>query len=342
MTNSPVRSRAVWYGVGGLAALALGVAAWARVGLLNLPAPPRGITPDDAGLEGLEALRRLDDFVRFGGAMPASLPTELQSASAAVRDALAMLRGGDASVALDRMRDGVRAAPDSLVLGNAYRVAVFGLKRDFLATAHRAASPTTDLPDHLREEPFAFLGDLARSHPSRALDLQLALAWVDQMLLFPALEIKAPSSVEAVRILSRVLEAHPGYVPALFARGLNHLHRPARLVWPETANTPRDAAARDIGLCVSIGRRIGGASPRLEATLCIALGDAYVKAGRFETARSWWQVAQNLCREADITDAVGRRFAWPDETVLDQLERELDRGRSDLDRPMTDLARMWT
>lgn len=335
-----VRTRNGWYLLAGAAALGLGVAAWARVGLLNLPSPPAGVTAHSAGLAGLDELRRLDDFVRFGAPAPASLAAAVRPAADAVREGLSLLPA-DVPAALERMRAGLRLAPDNIVLANAYRIAVFGLKREFLAASHRSAAPTPEFPDYLRDEPIAFLGLLAREHPSREADLQLALAWVDQMLLFPALEIKAPSSVEAVRILSRTLAAHPGYVPALFARGLNHLHRPARLVWPETASTPRDAAARDVGLCIAIGRRLGGASPRLEATLCLALGDSYVKAGRFETARSWWQVARNLCRDADLADATGRRFSWPDESILDQLEIELDRGRSDLDRPMTDLAMMW-
>ena len=162
------------------------------------------------------------------------------------------------------------------------------------------------------------------------------------MLLFPALEIKAPASVQSVDLLTQVLDKdYPAYVPALFARGLNHLHRPARLVWPESARTPKDAAARDIGRCVAIGRRLGAGSARLQATLALSLGDAYVKAGRLNVARSWWQIAQNLCRDEDLQTAVRRRYAWQNEEILDRLEDELDRGRSELDHPMTDLALMW-
>jgi hypothetical protein len=161
--------------------------------------------------------------------------------------------------------------------------------------------------------------------------------------LFPALEIKAPSSVEAVDLLSDLIDhGHAAYVPALFARGLNHLHRPARLVWPESAKTPRDAAVQDIGRCVAIGRKLGAGSPRLQATLAMTLGDAYVKAGEPSVARSWWQVAQNLARsDSSLQEAVRRRYGWNDEEILDRLEEELDRSRSQLDRPMTDLALMW-
>ena len=79
----------------------------------------------------------------------------------------------------------------------------------------------------------------------------------------------------------------------------------------------------------------------MQAILALSLGDAYVKAGRLNVARSWWQITQNLCRDEDLQTAVRRRYAWQNEEILDRLEDELDRGRSELDHPMTDLALMW-
>jgi hypothetical protein len=73
----------------------------------------------------------------------------------------------------------------------------------------------------------------------------------------------------------------------------------------------------------------------------MTLGDAYVKTGRLNVARSWWQIAQNLCHDDDIQQAIRRRYAWGDEEILDRLEEELDRARMELDHPMTDLAMMW-
>ena len=240
------------------------------------------------------------------------------------------------------MRDGVRKEPGNLVLGNAYRIAVFRLRRDFVNESRKHGEPTPKFPPCLDRQPIAFFEELVRDHPSRETKLQLALAWVDEMLLFPALEIKAPSSVEAVKILTDIIDhGNEYYVPALFARGLNHLHRPARLVWPEADKTPKDAAAHDIGLCVAIGRKLGVGSAHLQAILAMTLGDAYVKAGRFGVARSWWQIAQNLCHDDGIQLAVQRRYAWRDEEILDRLEEELDRARTELDHPMTDLALMW-
>jgi hypothetical protein len=157
--------------------------------------------------------------------------------------------------------------------------------------------------------------------------------------------------VQSVDILTEMLEGLPAegsalvgnsyYVPALFARGLNHLHRPARLVWPETEKTPRDAAVQDIGRCVAIGRGLRAGSDRLQAVMAMTLGDAYVKAGRYDLARSWWQIAQNLSSDEEVQAGVRRRYGWQDEEILDRLEEELDRARAQLDRPMTDLALMW-
>jgi hypothetical protein len=66
-----------------------------------------------------------------------------------------------------------------------------------------------------------------------------------------------------------------------------------------------------------------------------------VKAGRYDLARSWWQIAQNLSSDEEVQAGVRRRYGWQDEEILDRLEEELDRARAQLDRPMTDLALMW-
>ncbi len=321
--------------------------AWSRVGLLGLPAVSSGVTIASAGLSGLEHAAEMDKFVRARPDSAELLSSRGPDDSAMipawrVRTGINYLAAGETALGLETMREGVRNAPGDLVLANAYRMEVFRLRRGFLNEARGRGELTPRFPPHLDRQPIAFLEELVATHPSRETKLQLALAWVDEMLLFPALEIKAPSSVEAVKILTDVIEnGNEDYVPALFARGLNHLHRPARLVWPEADKTPPDAAARDIGLCVAIGRKVGVGSDRLQASLAISLGDAYVKAGRFGVARSWWQIAQNLCHDDDLQQAVRRRYGWGDEDILDRLEEELDRARSALDHPMTDLALMW-
>jgi hypothetical protein len=318
-------------------AVTAGVALF-RVGLLGLPAAPAGVTAESAGLADLPAMRELHERLLSEAEPVVALPP----GATLVRRGLSRCRTGDTAAGLAQMREGLQLEPNSMVLANAYRMAVFGLRRDALAAARKQGIAAPQFPPELERQPIAFFEALHRQHATRETSLHLALAWVDEMLLFPALEIKAPASVQAVDLLTKTIEdGHVGYVPALFARGLNHLHRPARLVWPESERTARDAAAQDIGRCVAIGRRLGLGTPRLQATLALSLGDAYVKAGRPGVARSWWQLAQNLNRDTEMQEAVRRRYAWQNEELLDRLEEELDRSREALDRPMTDLSFMW-
>ena len=344
LTKRLPQSRKVFWIVGLLVIAGVAVLAWFRVGMLDLPAVPGGLTLKTAGLADLQQMKELNALIWSEPQSGSSSPNAgaLPEAARLVQNGIADYRRGDTTAALDAMRRGIRLDPKNLVLANAYRMVVFRLRRDFLAASRRALAVTPKFPPELDGQPIAFFEELDRQHASRETKLHLALAWVDEMLLFPALEIKAPASVQSVDLLTQVIDKDdPAYVPALFARGLNHLHRPARLVWPESARTPKDAAARDIGRCVAIGRRLGAGSARLQATLALCLGDAYVKAGRLNVARSWWQITQNLCRDEDLQTAVRRRYAWQNEEILDRLEDELDRGRSELDHPMTDLALMW-
>ena len=320
--------------------LALAMFAWFRAGLLDLPAVSANLTLESAGLSGLDQMKQLNDLI--WSAPQSNSPPALTPAAALVQRGIAAYRRGETKDALEQMRQGIQFDPNNLVLANAYRMVVFALRRDFLAAARREMIATPKFPPELDQQPIVFFEELDKQRHTRETKLSLAFAWVDEMLLFPALEVKAPSSVEAVNLLTHVIDSgNPGYVPALFARGLNHLHRPARLVWPESAKTPRDAAAQDIGKCVGIGRKFDTGSARLQATLAMSLGDAYVKAGRLGVAHSWWQIAQNLCHDDDLQSAIHRRYGWQNEEILDRLEEELDRSRSELEHPMTDLALMW-
>ena len=331
------RPKGPWRALVALAIIAVAAVAWFRVGLLDLPAIPADVTLAASGLNDLESLKGLDDYLRAASEGPAPTP-----GAALARQGLAAAHRGDEAAGLETMRQAIRREPDNLVLANAYRMECFQLRRDFLKSAAAHSSLLPPFPAHIAKEPISFFESLASEHPSRETKLHLALAWVDEMLLFPALEIKAPASVEAVNLLSTVLDGNnPDYVPALFARGMNHLHRPARLVWPEAEKYPPDAAARDLARCIALGRMFRAGSNRLQARLAIGLGDAYVKAGMLGKARSWWQIAQNLSHDGDLQDATRRRYSWRDEETLDRLEEELDKVRGELTRPMTDLSMMW-
>lgn len=333
-----------WWLAGLLLIATTALFGWFRVGMLDLPAVPAGVTLEASGLAGLAEMKQLDRFIwseSHSGSGAQKAPPRSEGA-ALVRRGIAACGQGDLHAALDHIRQGLRLEPNNLVLANAYRMVVFGARRDFLVSARRQSVSAPQFPPELDRQPMIFFEELDRRQSTRETKLHLALAWVDEMLLFPALEIKAPSSVQAVNLLTEVIQkGNPGYVPALFARGLNHLHRPSRLVWPESTKTAKDAAAQDLGRCVAIGRRFHAGTPRLQARLALSLGDAYVKTGRLNVARSWWQIAQNLCRDDDLQAEIRRRYAWRNEEILDRLEAELDRGRSQLDHPMTDLALMW-
>jgi hypothetical protein len=318
------------------AAAMVAIAIW-RGGLLGLPEVPPSTDAAATGLENLKGMAdRAARLERAAQGQP-----EADSSIALAGAGLALIRRGAIEPGLDRLREGLERAPRDLVIGNAYRMAVFQLRRVAMTDSLRLASLAADLPPLLDREPRATLEAIQREHPSREATLQLALAWVDDLLLFPALEIQAPASVESVTLLSSLLAQDPVYVPALYCRGLNYLHRPARLVWPEARKAAPDAASHDIGMCVAIGRHIGGASPRLVATLALSLGDAFAKEGKPERARSWWQIAQNACHDAWVQSAVRRRFAWRDAEMIERVEAELESRRLDIDQPLTDLSVIW-
>src|ERR1035437_396094 len=237
-SEGPPQSRKVLWSIALLLIVGTAMLAWYRVGMLDLPAVPRGLTLEAAGLADLEQMKQLNALIwsepqSGSGSQNAGV---LPEAARWVQSGVAACRRGDTRAALDDMRRGIRLDPNNLVLANAYRMVVFGLRRDFLAASRRELTVAPKFPPELDGQPIAFFEELDRQHASRETKLHLALSWVDEMLLFPALEIKAPASVEAVDLLTQVIEkGHSAYVPALFARGLNHLHRPARLVWPESA-----------------------------------------------------------------------------------------------------------
>lgn len=317
------------------AALVAGLA-FLRGGLLGLPRLPPHTTLESSGLGGLDAL------ATEAAVLDSPLQANREKAIDRTSFALALCARGETERGLQELRAALAADPSDLVIGNAYRLAVLRLIRQHQGVAAAQGTLAPALPSYLEGEPIAFLERLHREHPSREMALQLALAWVDQMLLYPALEIKAPASVESVEILTEILEGgHPAYVPALYARGLNYLHRPARLVWPESRKAAPDAASRDIGTAVAIGRRLGVGSARLKATLALALGDAYAKEGRAGEGRSWWQIARTMSPDPAMRAAVERRMGWSDRDLLDRLEAELEARMRDLDRPMTDLSMIW-
>lgn len=338
----------------------LAAVAYYRSGLLSLPGVPKEVDADLSGLQGLDGMKELDDVLGAGldrsqAAISSGISARSAEASssgdattrlssiAAAKSALAEMRNGDEEKGFRALEELVKTQPRNLVLGNALRMEALRLKRKWLVTNADKSEIALVFPDYLRDEPIHFFREMVKTNPSREVRLQLASSLVDHMLLFPALEIKAPSSVEAVEILSGILKEPENryYVPALYARGLNYLYRPFNLVWPERIAAPADAASTDIALAVAIGQKIGAGSDRLKAELSLALGDAYAKEGKLGLARSWWQIANNMAREDAFRQRVFTRLHWSDDDVSANLEETFDHQMNDLDHPLSDLRIMW-
>ena len=318
----------------------LATVAYLRTGLLNLPSVPDEVTASDAGLDKLERMKEINLAI-YGGKTDGNSSSPVSVASAA----LAEIRAGEFERGVHDLQEGVAREPENLVLGNLLRVETFKLQREWLTKQASESEIALHFPDHLRDQPTLFFRDLAKRHPIREVKLQLALSLVDHMLLFPALEIKAPASVEAVEILSEVVTSSDAsrayYVPALYARGLNYLYRPFNLVWPEKIAAPPGASSADLSLAVAVGQKIGAGSDLLKAELSLSLGDAYAKEGKLSLARSWWQIANNLAKEDDFRVRVFTRLKLDDEKLSSSLEQILQQQMEDLDHPLSDLRFMW-
>jgi hypothetical protein len=309
-----------------------------RSGLLSLPSVPDNVNANTAGLEHLDEMKTVDEAIASEAASSNSLVSSVQSA-------MKEINSGNEELGFRALQEVVRNNPSNLVIGNVFRMEALRLKQKWLSSNADKSEIALVFPEYLNDEPIRFYRDFAKTNPSREVKLQLALALVDHMLLFPALEIKAPSSVEAVEILTDVIEHGNAdgayYVPALYARGLNYLFRPFNLVWPEKIAAPRDAASHDISLAVAIGQKIGSGSDLLKGELSLTLGDAYAKEGKLGLARSWWQIANNMVRDEKFRQRIFTRLQWSDDDVSANLEELFERQMNDLGHPLSDLRFMW-
>jgi tetratricopeptide (TPR) repeat protein len=327
--------------------LGLAIVAYRRGGVLDLPPVPSGVTIEAAGLDNLGALREraraLETMTSRADVRGAVLEGDVHLAKAA--EGLAAVRRGEGEPGLQKIREALSEQPDDMVIGNAYRMSVMSLRRSALAKGANRETLAERLPAYLQGEPVATLDQLYRKHPSRDTGFQLALGWVDDILLTPKPEARVVAGLASMRLLNEILAKDPYYVPALCARGAGYLNPPARIdfipAWRETLRPVPNAASRDLALCVAIGRYVGAGSAHTAAEQAINLGDAYAKEGQPERARSWWQLAQNASRDADLLEAVRRRYNWRDSELVEQLEAEREVRAADLDHPLTDLSPTW-
>lgn len=317
----------------------------------GLPEVPASVSARASGLDGLQSLAEESERLkradcRSGRATPSDASPEDR---ASPEDPLEMACQALSLLAQDHRPEGIRALagalekrPADLVIGNAYRMAVYQLTRKSLAEKKARGERTPELPEFLRGEPLATLERTATRAPGREIRLQIALAYVDRMVLSPALEIKAPASIDSVHMFTAILEKDPYYVPALVGRGLNYLYRPRNLVWPEHPGPTPDAASRDLSLAAAVGAKVGGAPPRLKGLILAMLGDACAHEGRVGVARSWWVLARETSGDAGIRAEIGARMTWLDPEVPDRLEDRLEERMADMENPVGDLSFLWS
>ncbi len=325
----------------GLALLAIGCAE-----LTGLPPVPETLTAAAAGVDRIDLWVAQSRLLRQPFTVNDAARIDAAAAAAPIdRARLAIWLWSEQHEgprALDRMRQALSADPTDMVIGNACRMLVYDMQRSYLADAKRRGERNPPLPKFLSGEPLTTLQTLAATAAGREIRLQIALAYVDRMVLYPALEIKAPASIDSVRMLTSILQGDDRhYLPALFARGLNYLHRPRNLVWPEKPAPAADAASRDLGLAAAVGAQVGGAPDSLRGLLLMTLGDAHAHQGEITAARSWWLVTRESCSDDAIRDGIALRMGWRDAEVPERLEQHLAGRMDDQDRPLSDLSFLW-
>lgn len=331
--------------VGLVVTVALVVGAGGCSKLTGLPPVPADLTAEGIGMTDLA--RAASEAPQLS--QPPDQAEQAEFASSAptspldlARWALTRIEAGDKRAGLEMLGRSVASDPESLVLGNAFRMATYRLKRQELAASKRRGEIAPELPAYLSQEPLATLGRIAAESPGPQIQLQIALYQVDVMILNPALEIKAPASIESTRLLTEILAGQPHYVPALYARGLNYLFRPRHLVWPEDPKPPRDAASRDLSLAAAAALQVGGAPARLRALVLMTLGDSHAHQDDMPRARSWWMLARETGADERTKNGIKTRMSWTDADGPDSMEQLLEEYMSNQEHPLSDLTFLWS
>jgi hypothetical protein len=152
---------------------------------------------------------------------------------------------------------------------------------------------------------------LVKRHPNvPALRFNAALAYVDD-LPGHSLLIQAKLSTNSMGHASAVLDHEPQNWLALYIRGLNNLY------WP-TWYRRTDNAIADLTRCIEISEAGPSSLKGTHAALAyIALGDAYVKQNKLDTAREIWTRGASL----HGVDELEQRLAIEPARLADTIEQ---------------------
>lgn len=169
---------------------------------------------------------------------------------------------------------------------------------------------------------------------SPELNLQLALAYVDE-LQNPdiGIAVLGQTSSKSIEILNEIIEQHPDYWLAYYARGLNNLYWPAGLL-------RTDKAVQDLGYCLAVVQHLEkDYELPLWALAYEAYGDALVKNGEIEAGMKVWNEGARKYPEAQKLQL---RANVKSEEAYEIVRAE--RGIEIFERPdptISDLSILW-
>lgn len=168
----------------------------------------------------------------------------------------------------------------------------------------------------MQERCIEFFEALAKKHPlAAATRYNAALAYIDN-LAGHSLLTQARLSTNSIEHASAVLERIPSDWLALYIRGLNNLY------WP-TWYRRTDRAITDLTRCTQMSEALPPERRNTYMALAhVALGDAYVKAGKIEQARETWRRGMATHPSSDLTKRLAIGVDALPETIEQLRSRE--------------------
>lgn len=287
----------------------------AQVTPLALPSLPAHLSADQIGLAGWQEYQQpLPAHPLENPSLPAT--PQATSSLALLEDAAgqALVQQGDLTRGLAYLKAAAQAEPDSLRVGNDYRLAL----RD-----HR-----------LFQDEQTFFEGLAKKTPTVNTNIEFALTYVDLMRSCPkppdGLVCQAQNSYSSISILNSVLQAHPYNIVARYARGLNHLYWPTLM-----GHLPK--SQQDLQYAVALSHFQATIGAAFAPQAYVALGDVFAKAGNTGTARNAWRNGLNAVPSQE-QGLLQQRLAIPQDQLQAMEDNQLRGLGVYVD---TDLSLFW-
>ncbi len=175
-----------------------------------------------------------------------------------------VLPAAERDAMLSELEEKIRKHPDDFAIASKYRNLAIKLG-EFMRSIHFFEQLTNELPS------------------IRNVRLQLAISYIDNIPQcggMAAIVCKGTFARQSLDQLDILLEADKTWWPAIYARGMNHLH------WPR-ALKHSSMAVEDFNVCINLLQSDAVRSYHVRPY--IGLGDALTKNGDFETGMKAWR-----------------------------------------------------